>query len=147
MTWTNAFDVGECTVSVYTTASNTPAYVGVMGKGDSQEAVVAQWELTLIVSVSSDGVVSLTGNPLGTAFREVAVFVTPPNADQPMRLSDITAALGTGGTESAIGWGDWNSDDWIVELSGAGSVWTPDPCELPAGAPAIGLDAVAAVSA
>lgn len=129
MTWTNAFDAGECTVSVYDNVSSLPVYQAVMQKGGSQSFVLNGANAT--VSVSADGAVSLDAPSLPDT---VGVFVTPAVTGMPaLRARQITAA---GVFATARGTMD---GDGIVYLAGAGSAWTPDPCETGGASGSVGI--------
>ena len=80
MTWTNAFDVGACEVSVYLDVNLV--HSSVMSKGDSATIDMGTYGLApMELAVSSEGIVSVSsddhvpGNKGG-----VAVLVSPGNA-------------------------------------------------------------------
>ena len=137
MTWTNAFDAGECTVSVFTSYGDgvNPDFSAVMAKGGSSSFSVVEHNFTVAVSV--DGAVSLDGvNIPGGGFAEV--HVAPADASMPMRISAIGTDVGVSGTAPVIAVGA--SDPFhSVSLSLVGETWSPDPCELPSGSIFMGL--------
>lgn len=136
MTWTNAFDGGECTVTCYIN-SDTPVYDGIMGKGESHVLSSIGKEFTL--SVSADGVVSLDGDQFDSGGGEAAIYVLPADANKPMRVSGIIANVGTIGTNIALASGDYNNQNFDTELSADGDSWAPDPCDMIDGSPAAGI--------
>lgn len=130
MTWTNAFDVGACTVIVtsYDGTSVNTLFSSVMAKGDSQDFTA--YANTYTVAVSIDGVASLSGPQFGVAGGDLSLRVVPTYAiTGSARVSDMTADLGTAGSTNVIATGNFDDGPYI-DLTGAGSAWTPDPCDL-----------------
>lgn len=59
MTWTNAFDLGACTVEVFrVTAPDAPDYSAVLAKGAGADLTISSWDMH--IAVSADGVVTLS---------------------------------------------------------------------------------------
>lgn len=105
MTWTNAFDLGACTVTLV--LEGVQQYSGTMAKGDSQSgtsAYYAPW----VLAVDASGVVSLTIDDAGwtpASGGVIDITVTPQVArDYPARM---TSVAGPGG--DAIGAGAANA--------------------------------------
>lgn len=141
MAWENAFAKGACVVTVY--RLDVQVYQGSMRLGDSAEIAVGAEELW-VISVSGDGVVSLDGLRFGSVGGYAAVYVIPSSSAVATRISGIVADVGDYGTQVALGSGSYEESTWDVPLSRSGSSWIPDPCDIPSGAPAIGLYAEAA---
>lgn len=90
MTWTNAFDVGPCTVKV--TRAGTDLYSGVLTKGGAS-ANFAGWSGEVVnVTVDVDGVVALnnvSGSTSSNAKYELRVIPTYDIAAAFVQASDI----------------------------------------------------------
>lgn len=92
MTWQNAFDLGECTVTLSFGLGATKLWSGVLGKGDSSPSIdfsSAGYNMTGVVSVDADGVVSLsTSMAVGGSGWSAQINVVPSYAhDYPARIS------------------------------------------------------------
>lgn len=93
MNWTNAFDIGECTVKVSDlSAAPRVIYSAVMAKGDSVDFTDADTATDFTIAVSADGSVSLsyttTGPSLVGKKYEVDVIPSYPLIPE-MRLVDL----------------------------------------------------------
>lgn len=105
MTWTNAFNLGECTVAIVDWTGDDPVtmFSGVMTKEDSHSFSYADRDF--VVSVDANGTVALDGD-LGNFSQVYEVNVIPSYPhDFPARISNIALAAransGTGFTDDA----------------------------------------------
>ncbi len=133
MTWTNAFDAGECTVKVLLNYDGIDheVYRSVMAKGASASFTDAGTGESYAIAVSMGGVVSLDGNQSpgtsGTAqgFQVSVIPIVEPTA---ARIQGIDINVGIAGTSQA--WAMGNESD-LVPISGTGGgTWSPDPFVL-----------------
>lgn len=130
MTWTNAFDVGECTVKVMD-FSGAELFSQIMAKGDTATADSE----ALTIAVSSDGAVSLSRdggfNSGGTDGYSLRVIPSYDIASMGIRASGFSiddAPFGTYATAFA-------DFDGLGGVDLERSVWTPDPADMSALSP------------
>lgn len=121
MTWTNAFDIGACTVEVYAAGDPShPDYTGILSKGQSADLTLAStW--TMHVAVSADGVVTLT-NTSGSGLEiDAGVRIVPAYALTGMGGARATLPVSASGAGDATANGDllnsFTNGDASVDLS------------------------------
>lgn len=139
MTWTNAFDVGACTVEVTANPGSGQEfllYSGVLAKGagaDFNDPGGGD-HLPLRVDVTSEGSVVLSSDHdiSSFSFSDVALRVIPSDApgDQAMRISGIV--LSEAGGSQAFVFADYaaysaGGEDVEIVLTRDGVAATPDP--------------------
>lgn len=135
MTWTSAFDLGDCTVKVQQRYSGTEYYSGVLGKGASSGDFAGGFSDTLHVDVTEDGAVSLVRDAVSGSWNEYVLRVIPSAAlgEQGLRMRSIAFGGGGGYTLSADAFADLASldnDGEAVSLDQTDGVITPDPADL-----------------
>ena len=136
MTWTNAFDVGECTVKVFGQYDmTTMLFSQIMAKGDSAtymddvlgEATVAV-DATGAVSLSAADAADIAQSGGGPQWTLCVTPTAPPATA--CRIRDMYCDVPVYGTYAATTFGDLTASGVALEDAGNG-LWTPDPCDLP----------------
>lgn len=130
MTWTNAFDVGTCTVTVDNSHSTGTPWSGVLGKGESSPPFSGPLSgETMQVSVSSSGVATLeflSGSGPSDGY-QLSVIPSYSIVEADIRVSAITMTNGISGVASAFPSTD---GAFTVTLTGSASSWSPDPADI-----------------
>lgn len=121
MIWTNAFDIGACTVVVaHSLTPNTPTYLGVLAKGAS--APITDGTYSLSIGVDASGVVSLV-NVGGTSVEDdMTVTVLPSYSLASMNgaraVLPSSAGIGPGSaTANGTTFSTFVNGDALVDLS------------------------------
>lgn len=131
MTWTNAFDLGTCTVSVEYYDGNPPTelFSGVVGKGGSATFQGPSNEGALTVEVSSDGAVTLSSNDLSLDVNGYGVRVIPATAvSLDSRVSSLSFGTGCTYAYGGITTGTTQGVDYLDFDSVSPA--TPDPLDM-----------------
>lgn len=138
MTWTNAFDIGPCTVQVHEAGSNgngPVAFSGVLGKGQSSPPFSIGAD-TLTVSVTSSGAVIVESSYRYRSIGVVRVIPGYPLTGYGARVVDAVL-LYPGSSPSAFShWdavGTYPGVDGASEVAltaGVGGACTPNPADL-----------------
>lgn len=140
MTWTNAFDLGACTVTVRdwtSPAAGTVVWSGVLAKGQSQSGTTLAGR-AYTLAVDSAGTVSLSFDTDTTQGDSYETVVTPSYAHNwPARISGI--ASGANGPNVSAAIGEINASkpgaegvDYLAwTVGGTGPVqFSPDPLDM-----------------
>lgn len=130
MTWTNAFDTGECTVSV--TKGGTSYYSGILGKGDSSGDFTGAFGGTFSVSVDADGLVSMNviaGSETDLSYVLGVVPSTSPGSYD-TRLSNVQINVPDSFVMRPAAYVQAGEPD-SIQLSGSPpSSFTPNPVDM-----------------
>lgn len=108
MTWTNAFDLGSCTVQVYQVATpDSPDYSAVLAKGQGANVTISTYSLH--IAVSSDGIVTLDNVGGGGIESDLGARIIP--------IYSLTSMLGARATAptSCSGTGDATADGTTLD--------------------------------
>lgn len=132
MAWKNAFDVGKCTVRVGFNAYDD-IFSGVLAKGQTSAAFNGHAGAgeQLQAAVTADGAVQLnwlSGSGPSHGY-QVSVVPSYSVATGSMRASGFDIPNGVSGASGARAWSS-DTGSLVVNLTGAGSAWSPDPADL-----------------
>lgn len=130
MTWTNAFDLGACTVRVL--SDGTPVYSGVLAKGTSSGNFAdLDSDATLSVDVSAQGIVTLNrvSGEFGS-WKRLDVIPLYSVAGLGLRASGI--AMDSSFVDGLAFSSDENSDGLTLSTTDGGATWSPDPADVSA---------------
>ena len=128
--WTTLFDLGECTVAVYSVAGEETIYSGVLAKGQSAE-FTDNTARAYTVSVSADGAVSLDGaDDASSASYEVNVIPSYDH-DYPARIRAVVLGANA---NAAAGQIEALASDWGVNVLAFDTLAlvSPDPLDMTA---------------
>jgi hypothetical protein len=147
MTWTNAFDIGPCTVTVTHSSGVGPIlFSDVVAKGatSSQFTLNAGQGITGTVSVTLTGTVQLnvvSGNTLTTGY----ILTVYPNYTVQglvnLRVSDVI--MDHASQTNSYAFGTNNPLAFVAN----GSPWTPNPAEIMNASAGDGLDVTMGIGA
>ena len=129
MTWTNAFDIGECTVSA------DGLWSGILSKGQSSPTFSGNLSGEVVqINVDSSGNVALnwiSGNGPSGGYQLEVVPAYSLDAATAIQISGITMSIGVSGEAQAFA-NPAGPNVGNPKLTGSGSAWSPDPADVTA---------------
>lgn len=131
MTWTNAFDVGVCTVTVWAngdlSGSDFPNWSGVLAKGESSPAFDGGPfnDVNMTVSVNAAGEVSLSADGADATGMSVAVIPAYDISGADLRVSGIAIS-----PNNLTGFADNGADASVLLTPTSSPAVTPDPAVI-----------------
>ena len=131
MTWTNAFDLGTCTIKVGNDVTPDAYFSGVLAKGDTSATFTGFLGETLQVSVSAAGDVALNYISGSGPADNYTLYVDPSYSitGKSIRAGGFNIPNGVSGGHGAAAWSS-DGGNVYVNLTGADQAWAPDPADL-----------------
>lgn len=140
MTWTNAFDLGPCTVHAYQNWGLS-IFSGILAKGETSAEFSDDSAASYTVTITASGAAQL--NRLSATVGASGLRLTVvPNYDTSLasaaRVSGIVLPNGISGVAGAFTAAA--TPDVVLSSADAGATWTPDPAESSTAHAIAGLD-------